>query len=193
MGPHLCIEGPNQALSNGLQERAWYDAHRSTVLATGYRRSTAQQPVTPSPFSDLKLQEHQSPTAFSGFDDSPQGFYTIYSTLFKRLHSQERAAAEAAAEKLSMEEAPVFGTSQASHSAVLQFYSFWSCFQTVKDFAWLDLHDPQAGTGRNMRRILQAENNKVRKAGKVAIVKDVRNLVEWVHSEDRRVQKAQVR
>lgn len=178
-----------------VQERAWYDTNRSRVLDSGLQRQqpSPQQPSTVSPFEDLLLQEKQAQAAFSGFDDSSKGFYTVFSALFQLLHSQEQAAAKAATEKVPLEKAPLFGTSKASESAVKEFYAYWSSFQTVKDFAWLDLHDPQSGAYRHMRRLLEAENSKARKAGKVAFVKEVRKLVEWVKSEDRRVQQARVR
>jgi DnaJ homolog subfamily A member 5 len=163
------------------------------VLDTGLQRSpAAQQQTTVSPFPDLMLQEHQSPAAFTSFDDRPNGFYTVFNALFKNLHSQESSAAEESGEKLSVQEAPLFGTSGASEREVKEFYAYWSSFQTVKSFAWLDLHDPQSGVGRRMRRLLESENNKVRKAAKIAFVKDVRNLVDWVRGEDKRVQKARV-
>jgi hypothetical protein len=138
------------------------------------------------------LQEHQSPAAFSAFDDSPTGFYTVFDTLFKRLHGQEDSAAKAAGEGLTVQQAPLFGTSETSERDVKEFYAYWSSFQTVKDFAWLDLHDPQTGVGRHMRRLLEADNYKIRKAAKVAFVKQVRNLVDWVKGEDKRVQQAKV-
>lgn len=185
------IKGPYS--SKDLQERAWYDAYRSRVLESGLQRQTGgQQVATACPFSDLMLQEHQSPSAFFTFDDTPKGFYAVFSSLFSRIHSQEEAAAEASAEKVQVSTAPPFGASDAIESTVKEFYAYWSSFQTVKDFVWLELHDPQSGTGRHMRRLLEAENAKARKAGKVAFVKQVRNLVDWVRSEDRRVQRARV-
>ena len=176
-----------------MQERAWYDANRGTVLDSGLPRQTPEQHTTASPFSDLMLQEHQTPTAFSAFDDSSKGFYSVFSTLFSALHSQEEAAAEASTEKLPVAPAPIFGASDASDSVFKEFYVHWTSFQTVKDFAWLDKHDPQSGTGRHMRRVLEAENGKARKVGKLAFVKEVRSLVEWVRSQDPRVRRARVR
>lgn len=167
------------------------------LLSGLHRQQASHPPSTESPFSDLRFYEHQSPNAFSAFDNGPKGFYTVFRTLFQRIHSQEEAAAagsgnDADSKAAAVPPAPEFGNLESSDSEVKVFYRYWGSFQTVKDFAWLDLHDPQAGTGRNMRRLLEAENNKARKAGKVAFVREVRNLADWVKSQDKRVQKAKV-
>lgn len=67
------------------------------------------------------------------------------------------------------------------------FYGFWSNFQTVKDFAWLDVYNASSAPGRRVRRLMEAENAKARKAGKLAFVADVRELVRTVRASDTRM------
>lgn len=189
------------------QERAWYDAHRSTILQEG-DRSTKTQSEThrECPYEDLCLQRYQSPSAFTAFDDGEQGFYAVFQHLFNLIHSQEQAAWEAQqsnAESSNQATAsscqkplihpPTFGTASSDAEAVKAFYTHWSSFQTVKDHAWLDPHDPRSGTGRHMRRLLEAENAKTRKAARVAFNREVRALVAWVKAQDKRVQQIAVR
>jgi hypothetical protein len=190
-----------------LQERAWYDTNRSSILLGHWRMpekddATAQQ----SPYQDLNLQQHQSRDAFAALDDGDQGFYCVYGRLFERAHEQEQQAwqaqhgntaassqADAASVQEPLARAPRFGDSQSQEQEVRAFYTHWAAFQTVKSFAWMEPHDARSGTGRHMRRLLEAENAKVRKAGRVAYNRQVRGLAEWVQALDPRLHAFAVR
>lgn len=123
----------------------------------------------------------------------------MYRALFNVIAEQEVAAfkrqmaASGSAKTAAPASAPNFGLSSSSEDFVRDFYAFWSNFQTVKDFAWLDVYNASAAPGRRVRRLMEAENSKARKAGKLAFVAEVRDLVRWVRALDVRMEAFAVR
>ena len=81
-----------------------------------------------------------SASAFSGLDDSPAGFYTVYRNLFEELARQEEAYADADGGFSGPIPSTTFGSSKADSRVVKEFYNFWLSFSTRMSFAWSDDH-----------------------------------------------------
>lgn len=83
-----------------------------------------------------------------------QGFYGVYSELFKSLAEQELAAWEASdaagAKGAVPPSYPSFGASDSTAPEVFGFYSAWSSFVTNKDFAWADPYNPATAPSRQV-------------------------------------------
>jgi DnaJ family protein A protein 5 len=126
-------------------------------------------------------------SAFSGYDDSPKGFYTVYRNLFDTLLQQEALEDGKVLDfKLS------FGTSTSPGFAELkQFYTYWSTFSTKLSFSWCDIYDLNLGINRRIRRQAEKENKKARDSAKKEFNDDVRALANFVQRKDLRYKKLQ--
>lgn len=184
-----------------LQERAWYDSHRNQILSSGSRHQAGAGGDGPSepPDAPINFAFYTTTTCYAGFEGDDKGFYAVYRAVFDVIAEQEQAAhkrqkaAAGAAKMPAPPAAPSLGVPSSSEDFVRDFYAFWSNFQTVKDFAWLDVYNASAAPGRRVRRLMEAENAKARKAGKLAFVADVRELVRWVRAQDVRMEAFSVR
>ncbi|CEQ41057.1 SPOSA6832_02728 [Sporobolomyces salmonicolor] len=159
------------------QERAWYDDHREDILTGGgegtteadasffesMRRGTAQPKAPARPGRGLQTQHLMkffSTSAWSGYDDSPNGFYTTFRTLFSLLQADEVSWS-------SPYLYPSFGDSSCPTGADLRsFYRTWENFSTEKDFAWKDLYRIEESMPRWHRREIEKENQRARQAAK---------------------------
>jgi hypothetical protein len=84
-----------------------------------------------------------------------QGFYGVYSELFKALAEQELSAFAtsdaAGAKNASAPAYPGFGASGSASAEVFAFYRAWESFVTYKDFAWADPYNPAMAPNRQVR------------------------------------------
>jgi len=181
------------------QERAWYDSHREQILNSGGRHQAGDtcDGSGDSPDENLELSRFCQKSAYSGYTDAAGAFYRVFEALFEKLAAQEATAFDrqrATAEKLEPPTpAPPFGSSHAPEADVKAFYAFWVNFQSVKDFAWADVHNPASAPSRKIRRLMDDENAKQRRAAKSAFVSEVRALAEHVRRKDRRMLRFQAR
>lgn len=129
-------------------ERAWYDDHKEDILrgvnATG-DDATGGHTVNVWPFF--------SSSAYGDFDDKVDGFYTVYRQFFEKVLEEEKYISYffntflillLLCYRQSSKDAPdypSFGNSATDLSKVLEFYTKWSNFSTVKSFAWCDEYD----------------------------------------------------
>ncbi|GAA5884042.1 hypothetical protein JCM6882_002113 [Rhodosporidiobolus microsporus] len=190
------IQAAYECLSDE-QERAWYDDHREDIASGGgtteadasyfdqVRRGQHEPPqskrATPGRgMQTPHLMKFFSPGAYSGFDDSPTGFYNTFATLFSLLAADETAWS-------SPHLYPGFGTSSTSDMTDLRsFYSTWQNFTTEKDFAWKEVYRVDENMPRWQRRDVDKENQRARNQGKKEYNEAVRNLVLFVRRRDPR-------
>ncbi|GAA5949626.1 hypothetical protein JCM21900_002476 [Sporobolomyces salmonicolor] len=179
------------------QERAWYDDHREDILTGGgegtteadasffesMRRGAAQPKAPARPGRGLQTQHLMkffSTSAWNGYDDSPNGFYTTFRTLFSLLQADEVSWS-------SPYLYPSFGDSSCPTAADLRsFYRTWENFSTEKDFAWKDLYRIEESMPRWHRREIEKENQRARQAAKREYNEAVRKLVLFVRRRDPR-------
>ncbi|GAA5836304.1 hypothetical protein JCM11251_001458 [Rhodosporidiobolus azoricus] len=190
------IQAAYECLSDE-QERAWYDDHREDIASGGgtteadadyfdqVRRGKREAPqskrATPGRgMQTPHLMKFFSPGAYSGFDDSPAGFFNTFATLFSLLAADETAWS-------SPHLYPGFGTSTTVDMSDLRsFYSTWQNFSTEKDFAWTDVYRTDESMPRWQRREVDKENQRARNQAKKEYNDAVRNLVLFVRRRDPR-------
>ncbi|MED6119856.1 hypothetical protein PIB30_015600 [Stylosanthes scabra] len=138
------------------KERSWYDSHRSQILFSD--PDTLRNSSVPDLFSFF------SNTIYSGYSDSGRGFYKVYSDVFDKIHANEINFVKKLGLGVdSVRQAPVMGNLDSPYEQVTAFYGYWLGFSTVMDFCWVDEYDVSAGPNRRSRRLMEEENNKVRK------------------------------
>ncbi|KAF5933933.1 hypothetical protein HYC85_030104 [Camellia sinensis] len=156
------------------RERSWYDSHRSQILFSDSTNSNSNSNSIPDLFSFF------SNSVFSGYSDSPKGFFNVYADVFHKVYSNELNFAKKLGLGLeAVKEAPLMGNLQES-------------VQPGIGFLWL-LYDVMAGPNRKSRRVMEEENKKVRKKARREYNETVRGLAEFVKKRDKRVIDMQVK
>ncbi|GMQ10914.1 hypothetical protein CsSME_00053726 [Camellia sinensis var. sinensis] len=170
------------------RERTWYDSHRSQILFSDLTNSNSNSNSIPDLFSFF------SNSVFSGYSDSPKGFFNVYADVFHKVYSNELNFAKKLGLGLeAVKEAPLMGNLQSPYNQVSAFYGYWLGFVTVMDFCWVDQYDVMAGPNRKSRRVMEEENKKVRKKARREYNETVRGLAEFVKKRDKRVIDMQVK
>ncbi|AEO67769.1 uncharacterized protein THITE_2116813 [Thermothielavioides terrestris NRRL 8126] len=170
------------------QERAWYDSHRDAILS-------GEDNVADAGPADRSGSGHTSANAIFALmsrfnssvpmDDSQRGFFGILNAFFDQLAAEETAACERAG--LAPTEYPPFGQAKDDYNAVAKpFYNVWSSFSTKKTFSWRDKYRLQDAPDRQIRRLMQKENQKFRDEGIREFNDAVRSLVAFVKKRDPR-------
>ncbi|KAF8459463.1 hypothetical protein BGX38DRAFT_16327 [Terfezia claveryi] len=178
------------------QERAWYDSHRESILhgrdpqagsgggggvggggGGGYGSTTPEEIL-----SWFSLFPSKSKINYS---DSAAGFYTVLSNTFAKLADEERSAA---VEKgLKEPWLPSFGRSKSGYDDhVKKFYKHWTCFKTVKEFAWCKVYRLSDAPDRQIRRAMEKENDRLCHEAKQEYEDNVREFVQFVRKRDPR-------
>ncbi|KAJ2792381.1 hypothetical protein H4R20_006753, partial [Coemansia guatemalensis] len=158
-----------------------------------------------------EVMRHFSVSSFSGFDDSPKGFFTIYRNLFDTLRDEELQVVDAESEaKLDLIQNLSFGDShtlydedeayarmqgpsggagrrsEGTGSTLRDFYNFWTTFTTRKSFGWFDRYRLADADNRQIRRLMEKENRHLRDRAKREFVDAVQNLAAWLKRRDPR-------
>ncbi|BDA42473.1 DnaJ homolog subfamily C member 21 at N-terminal half [Coccomyxa sp. Obi] len=181
------IQNAYEILSD-KHERAWYDSHRAQILRAGSNYQAGGGGFTSdqaAPPEDLSLYQYFSSSCYDGFNDAPKGFYTVYRDVFDGLFKHETEAAERTGKKGP---SPVgFGRSDSPWSEVSAFYQYWLQFVSDREFAWADVHNLASAPNRKVRRLMDEDNKKMRRAARREFQENVRSLVAFVRKRDRRV------
>ncbi|EGD79218.1 hypothetical protein PTSG_12963 [Salpingoeca rosetta] len=134
----------------------------------------------------VDVMPYFSTTAFTGYDDSPQGFYTVYRELFQRIVEDEQLIMKLSSDK----DIPSFGDSRSNVQKVVRpFYKHWDAFTTRRHFHSCDKWDLRDAPNRRVRRLMEKENKKLRATAKKEYVATVRQLVRFVKKRDKRYQR----
>ncbi|EMR08579.1 hypothetical protein PNEG_03055 [Pneumocystis murina B123] len=176
------IQAAYEVLSDE-SERRWYDTHRKEILVQNNKTSSSR-----SSFTAIRVEELMSffnPTISKKMDDSSEGFYTKIRNLFERLASEELAYANEQVNNI--EKLPSFGNGKSPYiPTVKEFYEKWSCFSTLKSFSWVDQYKYK-NSERKAKRIMEKENNKLRKIAIKEFNDAVKSLVNFIKKRDIRV------
>jgi curved DNA-binding protein CbpA len=146
-------------------QRQYYDSHRGMILNNSHHSPYSSydddtsgagftfDDLTSSPPTPILLQRYLW-RCYDQYDDSPTGFYAVYSSLFQHLRSYEldhfHATATSSSSSASGQKEKKklhgkllnlasFGNSQSSAEEVLSFYQSWREFSTTLSFEWTDL------------------------------------------------------
>ncbi|KAJ1345842.1 hypothetical protein KIN20_000465 [Parelaphostrongylus tenuis] len=117
------------------------------------------------------------------FPSSLRVFYAVYKNVFDILSREDYDFIEDPSVCY-----PSFGDASSDYETVTgPFYGFWSSFCTARSFAWLDKYDVRQANNRYELRLMEAENKKLRDAGKSQRNDEIRELVAFVRKRDPRV------
>jgi DnaJ family protein A protein 5 len=169
------------------QERAWYDAHRESILrgesrhdggggGNGGAEDTAAFERMAS--GGVNLWSFFRSSAFSGFGATEErSFFNVFGKMFDALSRHDCG-----------QPSPAFGGPKADYQKTVRaFYEHWSNFQSQQDFAWFDIYRLSDAPDRRVRRLMEKDNKKRRDNGKREFNELVRNLVAAVKRRDPRV------
>ena len=131
----------------------------------------------------FNVAKYMHPGCFSSYHDGVGGFYQVYQSVFEQIVACERKQSE------TLVELPTeFGTSRTSWSVASFFYKSWECFSSALNFAWEDTYNAREDApSRRVRRLMEEENNKARKAAKKVYKNDILQLVAFVKKRDPRM------
>lgn len=170
------------------KERDWYDRHKDQILLDGDNHEVE---------TCLNLFQYFSSSCYANFDDSEDGFYTVYREVFRTIAQEELDANELASrlsnkskvpKKDQIISYPTFGDSKSKYEeAVRPFYAFWSGFYTNLTFDHLDKYNTTEAENRRILRAMEKENKKVKEVARKERNSNVRNLVEFVKKRDKRL------
>lgn len=155
------------------QERAWYDKHREQIIRGGDDYVD----------NSINLMKYFSASVYCGFGDDEQGFYAVYSNVFRIIAEED---AEFSTDKdLGV---PEFGTSSSDYDEIVQpFYAHWQSYSTLKSYVWVEKYDLRDAPNRRVQRLMEKDNKKLRDAAKKERNEEVRALVKFVRKRDKRV------
>nr|ODN87212.1 hypothetical protein L203_03484 [Cryptococcus depauperatus CBS 7841] len=194
-------------------ERAFYDTHRNAPVAATdddiFEHVRAGDKATNDPKSKLnrrqpgdpgvrieQIMRFFDPKIARKMDDTPEGFFSIYRTLFALLASDEALHISSHLPLFY----PSFGDSQTPYAPpqgltraqkeaqiwVRDFYAVWSEFVTEKKFEWINKWDAERGDDRTMRRAMEKENKKAREDVRKEYNETIKQLVTFVQHRDPR-------
>ncbi|KAH0609307.1 uncharacterized protein H6S33_012793 [Morchella sextelata] len=175
------------------QERAWYDSHRDAILrnddvgggggAGGAGGSGGVTNVTTT--EDVMRWFSMFGRKLSYEPSHPQSFYVVVEQAFAKLAKEEVAAAEW--EGLDPVHYPGFGGASSEYADwVKAFYVEWGNFRTAKTFSWCDMYRYSDAPDRRVKRMMEAENKKLRDAAIREFNDIVRSFVAFVRKRDPR-------
>ncbi|KAE8257205.1 hypothetical protein A4X13_0g2510 [Tilletia indica] len=211
----LQVQAAYDVLSDD-QERAWYDNHRDDILngtldedvddATfdDYRSGKAT-PSAPSQTGPgltvrhlVKFVAAASTLETKGPKADESGFFGTYRRLFERLAEEEKAAMQAKGVEADMDVFPSFGYSHTPYAVakgaeaavhqvpVREFYKVWSNFVSEKSFVWMDSYQTNQAPDRNVKRLMEKENKRIREQARKEYNETVRALVAHIRKRDPR-------
>ncbi|KAG9229740.1 putative DnaJ like protein subfamily C member 21 [Amylocarpus encephaloides] len=178
------VQSAYQVLSD-VQERAWYDSHRESILrGDGGGEEHFEHSVRLTSAGDIvKLISRFNPNM--PFTDAPNGFYGILQDTFGKLAEEENSACDW--EGLEPVQFPWFGGASDNYEHVAKpFYRVWMNFSTNKTFSWRDAYRTSDGPDRATRRLIEKENKRLRDEGIREFNDAVRSLVVFVRKRDPR-------
>ncbi|KAL4066764.1 DnaJ-domain-containing protein [Scleroderma citrinum] len=175
------------------QERAWYDSHKASLapepdaeeVFQGVRKGAPPSRARDRGLTVRHLSYFFDTSRWTAFDDSENGFFTLYRNLFSRLAQEENLISEI--------EYPSFGylawrwvSSQSRTECARDFYAAWVNFSTMKEFTWMDQYNTTDAPDRRLRRLMEKENKKVRDDARKEYNEIVRSLAVFIRKRDPR-------
>lgn len=168
-------------------ERAWYDAHRDSILGDSDLQSQSVGMTADT------IAKYFHSACYRGFGDDDWGFYSVFRILFERIEEEEEMFLneDEDVERTSFG-SPVDGyegfikTSYETPYTLSGFYSKFMMFATKKSFAWCDVHKLSSRDERRIRRLMEKENKKAREIGKRLYNDSIRSLCAFIRKRDPR-------
>lgn len=167
------------------QERAWYDTHRHDILRAGVESGERYEHNIRVTTAEEVLQMFSKFNRRVEFSDDSTGFYGALREFFDRLAREEEAAC--AWSGVGLAKYPSFGHKNEDYEdGVRAFYATWNSFATKKAFSWKDVYNYTEAPDRQIRRLMEKENKRLREEGAREFNDAVRSLVAFVRKRDPR-------
>lgn len=183
------IQEAYECLSDPV-ERKWYDEHRDMILQQGDLDTSN----IASSFL-FNVMPFQYSGCYNGYHDMDGGFYSVYNDVFQSiLEGEQQGWSSTSSYNDGTETIPIFyllevqfGNSSSDWKEVSAFYVAWESFSSCLSYAWADLYDTREATNRQMRRLMEEDNKKMRRAAKRQRNEEISNLLRFVKKRDPRV------
>ena len=85
--------------------------------------------------------------------------------------------------------APKLGDESSPKEDVFAFYKYWSCFSTLKQFAYVDVYDVREAPNRRIKRLIENDNKRERNKERAKFNDKVHDLVAHMKKHDIRYEK----
>ncbi|KAM0682118.1 hypothetical protein MDAP_002636 [Mitosporidium daphniae] len=167
-------------------ERKWYDQHREQILHAS-KTNTGYE----SQFLDTSdLMPYFSPgSAFKGFSDQANGFFTVYRDLFQKMEFFENQLLKKAQKSADRITITSFGDSNTPFiPSVKQFYDKWTHFNSVRSFSDQAYASYSTYENRGHRRYVEKEGKKETDQKKKEYITTIRSLALFIKKRDPRYQ-----
>ncbi|EGC30171.1 hypothetical protein DICPUDRAFT_41822 [Dictyostelium purpureum] len=165
-------------------ERKWYDDHRESILRGGRGGANDDGDYD----DDINLWPYFNASCFTNYSDTDDNsFYNVYSRIFSAIDKEEESVDE---EKYHFQP-PQFGNSKTPIAEVLKFYGYWKDFVTKKKFTNADIYHLSEAPNRQIKRLMEKENQKERNRAKQQFNEKVRHLASFIYNHDKRIQEYQ--
>eukprot|EP00037_Helgoeca_nana_P024287 m.257655 g.257655 ORF g.257655 m.257655 type:complete len:608 (+) comp26599_c0_seq1:338-2161(+) len=162
------------AVLSDAHERQWYDDHRESIL----RGDEGDDGLVGD---GMDLMCYFSPSCFRGYNDDETGFYTVYAKVFEEIWENELYVVD------GEDPPPPFGASASDYVDVAKvFYRYWTGFTTSNTFAGKDKWDTREAPSRQVKRLMEKENKKLREGARKQYTLTVRQLATFVQGLDRK-------
>ncbi|KAJ1915882.1 hypothetical protein IWQ60_008295 [Tieghemiomyces parasiticus] len=183
-------------------ERAWYDDHKDAILRGANFDPTNPEAMSSGLTSDV-LMKYFSTSVYRGFTDAFDGFFVVYGKVFRAVAEEELKlgprmtdpARVALLQNLDFGQSfthakePITYRGDSRHLYnLVDFYNFWTGFQTQRTFAWHDKYKPSDAPNRYVRRAIEKENRKARETARKEYSEVVKSLALYVKKRDPRMQ-----
>lgn len=167
------------------QERSWYDRNRDAILGKARQKSRQQKNGNAPTIDDLMAFFNSS--AYTDFDDSPKGFYTVYRRLFEQIEAFENEYEDDIDEEFDPYLHTSFGQKSTRYEPTLvRFYEKWLNFTSNRPFFEIETYQTEYADNRRMRRAMEKENEKKREGLRREFSETVRSLAAFVRKRDPR-------
>jgi DnaJ family protein A protein 5 len=168
-------------------EKKWYDEHRDAILkgwSSGGGDNGADLDIL------FDITPYMFPAAYSGYGDDEEGFFAVYRMVFTNIYEGENQGGYQDDEEngASSHRLPEdFGSSTTEWDQVAIFYQSWESFTSSLNFAWEDKYDTMEAPSRRVKRAMEEENRKARRAAKKTRNEDILALIKFCKRRDPRV------
>ena len=160
-------------------ERAYYDDNRDVLLAD----EDEDEPEVDEVEAELDVYKWLSRDAFVDFTGAEDGFFAVYSAVFRDLHQQERTARNATTAIDPTLERQLWG---GDGDRLLRLLAQLHDVPLRPSFSKHDKWDLNKAPSPLMRRLMQQKNKVIRDKARKMFDDKVRRLVRWVKTQDPR-------
>lgn len=168
-------------------ERAWYDAHKNSILNHTQKDNLGLTSVFLMTFFTI---------CFTNFGDDDHSFYVIYGQIFSLIETEELDYVDPN-EMNNLNDITSFGGFRDTFDGYIdhgyespftltQFYNKFATFTTKKTFAWHDLYRITDKDDRKTRRLMERDNKRARELGRKEYNDTIRSLCAFVKKRDPR-------